>query len=177
MLTPITVSRRSCTVRGPFAAMAAAWMMLSPSVFATAAEDDFLVVDGAVQVQKKRLSDTSWGIIYEIELIYPSRAVGKPQWNQLEAMGWTRCRGGDSDWVSFEDDSVASKRLVHQLVTHWFRGDRLITIGLRYYSYYLPGVSRPADAGPNNKSQFVDITFEDDPKGRDSVMWLAIGCS
>jgi len=143
----------------------------------SADEWDFLVAAGAEQVQKEQLSDTSSGVIYMVEMPYPLRAVGQIQWRELEAMGWTRCHGGNTDWVSFRDETVPSKRVVHQLVTNWSRGGRLLTIGLRYYSFDLPGQSRPVYAAPNNKLQFVDITFENDPERRDAIVWRALGCS
>lgn len=149
--------------------------------YAADEERGILVVHGARDVWEHHLDETYWQISYTINLAYPSRAVGKRQWDQLRKAGWSRCRHVDpgmeaanSDWGDFIDATVSPNRLVHQHLTNWLKGDRMIAISLRYYSATL---DRSSDAVPDNMKQHVDIIFDEDPKGRDSVAALGLDCS
>jgi hypothetical protein len=124
-----------------------------------------------------RLNTTSKQVSYTVNLAYPARAIGEPQWEQLKKTGWTRCHSIDSgqeqanaDWVSFGDISVTPARMIHQHLTNWARGDQMIGIGLRYYS------DMRAESRPDNTEQHVCIFF-DDEHGREMAEWLQVDCS
>jgi hypothetical protein len=145
----------------------------SGSLEAAPTEREFLVVDGAQDVQEDRDGDTWWSVIYTIELTYPSTAIGEREWGLLEAAGWRRCQGASPDWFSFEDESMTPVSLNHRQVTYWARGNNTLTIALQYFSF---GLERTKNAVPNNSQQLVTIAFDDGLSRRDSVAWRALRC-
>jgi hypothetical protein len=158
--------------------LAAIWTgWLHGAVQAAPEEEALLIVKGAQHFEVQRQSTTSKQISYTLDLAYPARAIGEPQWEQLKKMGWTRCRALDpgqeaanADWFSFEDISVTPGRTVHQHLTNWARGDQMIGIALRYYS------NMQAGPRPDNTEQHVYVFF-DDEHGREMAEWLQLDCS
>lgn len=142
------------------------------------AEEALLIAKDAKGLFLLRHSDVYRQISYTMDLEYPARAIGEPQWKQLRNTGWVRCRSLDPnqeaanyDWVDFIDGTVTPERIIHQHLTHWLRGDQMITISLRYYS-----ARHGSHARPDNTEQHVDLIFEDG-HGREAAEWLRVDCS
>ena len=157
------------------AAATVAGIWVATAVSAAAPEESFLVVDGAQTVQTFLLSPTTRQINYEMSLAYPAPAVGEPQWQQLEAAGWHRCRFADpaqeaanQDWVKSADASVTPARTVHQRQTYWAKEDQLIAVKLRYYS----AADGPA---PDNKTQRVHLVFYSE-RAKAMAAYLKVDC-
>jgi hypothetical protein len=174
--TNLAVRRGIATVI--LAAISAGWF--NNTVQAAAEEEALLIVKGAQHFSLHRQSTTSKQIGYTVELAYPARAIGEPQWKQLETAGWTRCRSvnpdqeaANRDWISFIDATVAPERTIHQHLTNWSRGDQMITIALRYYSKMQGNYGTPI---PDNTEQHVYLIFDDD-HGREAAEWLQLDCS
>lgn len=155
-------------------------VLASGGAYAAATEETLLVVDGAQNLFRIPRDAMSRQISYTIDLEYPARAIGEPQWEQLRKTGWVRCRSVDpdqaaanADWVSFGDATVTPERTIHQHLTSWLRDDQMITISMRYYSGLQGGypVTRPDDT-----EQHVDLIF-DDSHGREAAEWLQLDCS
>jgi hypothetical protein len=164
--------------RGWIAAFAI--LLVSSGAHAAETEEALLVVDGAQNPSRIPRSPGSRQISYTMNLEYPARAVGEPQWNQLGETGWVRCRSVDPDqevanrdWVDFVDGTKTPERTVHQHLTHWFKGNQMIMISLRYYSGTRNG---HAKSRPDNTEQRVDLVFDDD-HGREMATWLQLDCS
>lgn len=143
-------------------------------------EEALLTAKDAKDVVLYRRSEVSRQISYTMDLAYPARAIGEPQWEQLKRDGWIRCRSIDpdqevanADWVNFGDASVTPKRTVHQHLTHWFKDNQMIMISLRYYSSTRNEQPR---SRPDNTEQRVAIVFEDE-RGREWAEWLKLDCS
>lgn len=164
--------------RGWIAALAI--FLVSSEAYSAAAEEALLIVDGAQNLFRIPRNPGSRQISYIMDLEYPARAVGEPQWDQLKETGWVRCRSLDPgqeaanrDWVNFVDGTVTPERTIHQHLTHWFKGNQMIMISLRYYSGTRNGYSR---SRPDSTEQHVDLVF-DDEHGRDMAEWLQLDCS
>lgn len=153
---------------------AAALVLVGAGTLAHAAsEEQFLVIEGAEDIQEYHFGPTYWQISYTLDVEYPWLAIDEPQWQQLQASGWSRCEGRSSGWDSYTDASRKPNRIVHQNFSDWIKGNRMITVLLRYYSA-VRGDSR--DAVPDNTSQRVFLLFDEDVKGRDSLAWLNLKC-
>jgi hypothetical protein len=157
------------------AAISIAWV--SNAAQAAPKEEALLVAEDAQDLILFRRSEVSRQISYTMDLAYPARAVGEPQWGQLRKDGWTRCRSVDrdeeaanSDWISYEDISVTPKRRIYAHLTHWFKDNQMIMVSLRYYSAAQSG------AVPDNTEQHVNLVFDDD-HGREIAEWLKLDCS
>jgi hypothetical protein len=158
------------------AALSTGWFNDGPQ--AASEEEALLIVKGAQHFFPHRRSPTSKQISYTVELAYPERAIGEPEWEQLMKAGWARCRNLDpdreaanADWVSFGDISVTPGRTVHQHLTHWARNNQMIVVSLRYYSKMLGVTSKP-----DNTEQHVDLIF-DDENGQKLAEWHQLDCS
>ena len=159
--------------------VAVALLLGSGGAYSAAEEQALLIVDGAQNLFRVPRSDVSRQISYTIDLQYPARAIGEPQWEQLRDRGWIKCRHADvgvesanHDWISFADISETPGRTIHRHVTHWFKGDQLIMIGLSYYSATRNGHPR---SRPDNTEQHVDLFF-DDEHGRQIAGLLQLDC-
>lgn len=148
-----------------------AW--LSFPALAVEIEEQFLIVDGAKTVEEYRFGPTYWQISYSVDLKFPWLAVDEPQWQRLAAAGWTRCEDRQAGWDSFEDVSKDPARVIHQRMSDWIKGNRHITILMRYYSTPRGGTQ---DAVPDNTNQRVFLLFNDDMKGSDTIRWLDLKC-
>lgn len=143
-------------------------------------EQRFLVVPGAEDVRETVASETQVQIFYTVDLEYPARAIGEPQWARLRAAGWTRCRSEDpdqesanADWVNFIDATGTPNQTIHQHLSHWAKDERMIVISLRYVS----SISASGQDGkPENTRQIVNLIFED-AHGREMAQWLQLDCS
>ena len=143
-------------------------------------EEALLIADDAENLWLHSRSATSRQISYTMDLVYPERAIGEPQWKRLRETGWSRCRSVDpgqeaanADWVDFEDATVTPMRTVHQRLTYWSRGDQMIMISLHYHSAVQ---SRSGKSRPDNTKQRIDLVFDDD-HGREMAKWLELDCS
>lgn len=152
----------------------------SSGAIAAAKEEVLLIVDGAQNLFRIPRSDVSRQISYTVDLEYPGRAIGEPQWEQLRRDGWVRCRSvhpaqeaANADWVSFIDAAEPQQPTIHQHLTYWSKGDQLIMIGLRYSSASRNGHVR---SQPDSTEQRVDLFF-DDERGRENAEWLQLDCS
>jgi hypothetical protein len=139
-------------------------------------EESLLVLRDAETVQTFELSPTTRQINYEMRLAYPEQAIGEPQWQQLEATGWHRCRFADpaqeaanQDWVKVADASVTPSRTVHQRQTYWAKDDQLIAVKLRYYS----AADGPA---PDNTTQRVHLVFYSE-RAQAMAVYLKVDCA
>ncbi|HKP23671.1 MAG TPA: hypothetical protein VJV39_07380 [Dongiaceae bacterium] len=155
-------------------------LLVSNETYAGATEEALLIVDGAQNLFRTPQSPVARQISYTVELEYPGRAVGEPQWDQLIETGWVRCRSANpdqkaanDDWDDFEDASVTPGRTIHQHLTNWLRDDQMTTIRLRYYSGLQNGypVTRP-----DGTEQHVDLIFHHS-HGREGAEWLQLDCS
>lgn len=153
-------------------------LLVSSEAYAAATEEALLIVDGAQNLFRVPQSAVGRQISYTVDLEYPARAIGEPQWDQLRKTGWVRCHSLDpdqeaanQDWVNFIDGTVTPERIIHQHLTHWLRDDQMITISLRYYSGMQGGHARP-----DHTEQHVDRIFHDS-HGREGAEWLRVDCS
>jgi hypothetical protein len=121
---------------------------------AAAEEEALLIVKGAQHFSLHRLSTTSKQVSYSVDLAFPARAIGEPQWEQLKKTGWTRWGAVDSRMETANDA----------------RGDQMIAITLRYYSKMQAGLK------PDNTEQHVNVRFEDE-HGPELAAWLQLDCS
>jgi hypothetical protein len=138
-----------------------------------ASEQQFLIVEGAEDVREHHFDATYWQISYTLDTEFPWLAVDEPQWQQLQASGWSKCEGRSSGWDSYTDASRNPNRIVHQNFSDWIKGNRMITVLLRYDSA-VRGDSR--DAVPDNTTQRVFLLFDEDVKGHNSIAWLDLRC-
>lgn len=146
---------------------------LSVPARAVETEEPFLIVEGAKNVEEHRFGPTYWQISYSVDVEFPWLAIDEPQWQQLADAGWVRCQDRQAGWDSFEDVSQTPARIVHQHMSDWIRGNRHITLLLRYYSSVRGGT---LDAVPDNTNQRVFLLFDEDMKGRDTIRWLDLKC-
>ena len=135
--------------------------------------EQFLIVDGARNVEEHRFDPTYWQISYTVDVEFPWLAVDEPQWEQLENAGWAKCQDRTSNWDSYLDVSETPTRVIHQHASEWIKGNRIITVVLRYYS------SAPGDTlvmMPDNTNQRVFLLFDEDVKGHDTIRSLDLKC-
>ena len=132
---------------------------LATRAAAATPEESLLVLRDAESVRNFELSPSTRQINYEMRLAYPAQAIGEPQWQQLAATGWRKCRFADpaqeaanQDWAKSVDTSETPSRIVHQRQTYWAKEDQMIAVKLRYYS----AADGPA---PDNSTQRVHLVF------------------
>lgn len=155
-------------------------LLASGEASATVREEALLIVDGAQNLFRIPRSDVSRQISYTVDLEYPVRAIGEAQWEQLRKGGWIKCRHVDAgveaanhDWISFADISETPTRIIHRHATHWSKDDRLIMIGMSYYSATENHHPRPK---PDSTEQHVDLIF-DDEQGREIAEYFQLDCT
>ena len=95
-----------------------------------------LVVDGATDVAHRKFSNhRQLQIDYNVQKVFPNKAITDRQVNELKENGWLLCKGGTSgEWDSYIESGPPS-RLIHQHVSYWKRDGRLLTIAMQYVSH------------------------------------------
>lgn len=153
-------------------AVAAAGVALSMNgALADASEKVFLVAGGAKNVREHHFDNSYWQVSYTIDLDFPWLAVDEPQEKQLQQAGWLKCE--TTGWQSYIDASETPHSIIHQHKSDWKKGNRMITVALRYVSS-MRGDTR--DALPDNTTQSVFLIFDEDVKGHDTLRLFDIDC-
>ncbi len=80
-----------------------------------------------------------WQIDYKVNLPYPSKDVLEFYDDHLVSLGWTpfaeeNYQASYRIWQSFIDDTKKGSPRVHQLIAKWKKDDKIIFVGIRYYS-------------------------------------------
>lgn len=111
-----------------------AWRFFSESLPLETALPN-LVVDGATDVAHRKFSNhRQLQIDYNVQTVFPNKAITDRQINGLKENGWLLCKGGTSgEWDSYIESGPPSRR-IHQHVSYWKRDSRLLTIAMRYIS-------------------------------------------
>lgn len=121
--------------------------------------EKLLIVNGAYDVQRHDFADNNaHHIYYKVDLKYPKAAIGAPQFQSLKRLGWSECSGGKKEWDSYPEMAEGREFGVHQKLIYWAKGDRLLTIGMRYYS----GLSKDKKNAtlPDNSVQYVFVIVD-----------------
>lgn len=136
-------------------------------------EEAFLVVEGAQNVREHHFDPSYWQIAYTLDVEFPWLAIDEPQRLQLEQAGWVQCHDARPGWDSFTDVSRDPHRIIHQHIPYWSKGDRMITIAMRYDST-VRGDSR--DEVPDNTQQRVFLLFDEEVKVHRKIERLGLDC-
>ena len=83
-------------------------LLVSSEAYAAATEEALLIVDGAQNLFRVPQSAVGRQISYTVDLEYPARAIGEPQWDQLRETGWVRCHSLDPDQEATKTGSISS---------------------------------------------------------------------
>jgi hypothetical protein len=94
-----------------------------------------------------------WQMEFKVDLPYPSEDVLSFYGEQLAPLGWIPLREqGYRIWQTFIDDTRQGSPRIHQLLAKLKKGDMMIHIGIRYYSF-----QSTDKAVPDNSVQSVNV--------------------
>jgi hypothetical protein len=103
-------------------------------------------------------------VSYQAKLPYPSKAVIEYYDLELKRIGWfpyaeSYYKKDYRKWDCFEDGTRKGSPLVHQLIAKWANKSktRMITLGIRYYSYDRKRKDVCCDEGPSNDIQYINM--------------------
>lgn len=161
--TTTRLQKRQAALACSLAALAAAACAASPI-------EAVLIHPQARDVQRHAFPESkSRQVSYRVQLQYPQTAVSGANFKQLEELGWTRCSGPPEGWDNYIDASKGEdrKEAVFQNLSHWSKGEALLTIVMRYYADVTDD-RRRLDA-PGNTEQHVVVLEDNNPDVKKSL--------
>ena len=97
-------------------------------------------------------------VSYVVVREYPSSGIQKDALDALRKEGWVYCKKRDeTEWSSFLDSAGGSRERIYQRLSYLRKGERLITIGERYYAKSASQLQPGAQGRPEDKNQEVVI--------------------
>lgn len=157
----------------------ASLITLSTSVACSEAELSSIVITDSAQNAQETVSDdgSRVQISYQVELAYPSLAVGDSIQRTLESRGWTECLSKNPRWNIYEDASKPISKIIHSNVSYRSSGHSLMTIASTYRSSFRNQAQEPL---PDNEIQNVVILvdyFQLEESFQEAVRRLQIQCA
>jgi len=147
---------------------------LTTAACAVSSIDEVLIRPDARDVQKRSFAESkSRQISYSVNLKYPTTALTEAHFAQLKKIGWSKCSGYREGWDNFVDASKpkGQERTVFQNVSYWSRGNKLLTVLMKYDS----SVTKDMNSldTPDNTQQLIVLLEDSNPGTKD---WLKITC-
>jgi hypothetical protein len=95
---------------------------------------------------------------YSVHRKYPGAGISSEGVDNFRKNGWSYCaKQRESEWSSFLTQPGANSERVYQRLSYLQKGDRLITIGQRYYGRSAEELQPGAAGSPRDDLQHVVI--------------------
>jgi len=116
-----------------------------------------LVPPDAKSVDFRRIGNGKQ-VSYSVPREYPAYGIQKDALDLFRKEGWAYCnKKGEPEWSSFLDATGGQRERVYQRLSYLKKGDRLITIGERYYAKTPAQLQPGGESHPDDNAQEVVI--------------------
>lgn len=150
------------------------YLALGQSSCAKTSIAESLLIGGATDIQRYKLSAESRQLSFVVEATFPRMGLPETTWDRLRSDGWRECQSSQREWEAFVDESSNSaggRTTVFQRLMYWKKEKSLLSIFLRYESGVT--VDGQALAEPDNSRQHVIVIADDD---LEVERWMELKC-